>query len=409
MELKINYQYTYFIQPFMINEGKYKQYILKMLKDKNIKLKYFRKEKDLRLYKYFLPKTRELLFDNFKLTKNKINQLEELPIETRAAILSNEECNVFEYIIEENIQGKVDTKERKGIFFNIEKIEIICFKTGICFICIKTNLEESKTFSNILNFNYKFRDINNEISNYDNYDNIRIQANNFADIETFQEFIRKITGDSNKIEELDVDVERFFTYSYICIDQENWEDESSFKNIEEQFVKYTNMLPADSNKKYSYDKIQIFSKWKYAKIGLTKQSCNLFSSSKDINNYTVLAEEFENQYLYTTILNLYKKLYLKSIVQKLNSNKNVLKGRKEFVDFSKNLWIFEMTENETGTILNEQLQEKFELDKLYNNVKEKFELLYKTYNIQRNKELYSGVFIISTIILIVSILGIILN
>ena len=36
MELKTNYQYTYFIHPFAIKEGNYQKYILKMLKDKNL-------------------------------------------------------------------------------------------------------------------------------------------------------------------------------------------------------------------------------------------------------------------------------------------------------------------------------------------------------------------------------------
>ena len=44
MEQKINYQYTYFIHPFIIEENKYKEYIIKMLKDKNIRLKIFEKE-----------------------------------------------------------------------------------------------------------------------------------------------------------------------------------------------------------------------------------------------------------------------------------------------------------------------------------------------------------------------------
>ena len=39
MELKTNYQYTYFIHPFIIRDGKYKKYILKMLKNKNCSLK----------------------------------------------------------------------------------------------------------------------------------------------------------------------------------------------------------------------------------------------------------------------------------------------------------------------------------------------------------------------------------
>ena len=34
MELKTNYQYTYFIHPFAIKEGNYQKYILKMLKEK---------------------------------------------------------------------------------------------------------------------------------------------------------------------------------------------------------------------------------------------------------------------------------------------------------------------------------------------------------------------------------------
>ena len=37
MELKINYQYTYFVHPFIIKDGKYHKYLLKMLKDKDFK------------------------------------------------------------------------------------------------------------------------------------------------------------------------------------------------------------------------------------------------------------------------------------------------------------------------------------------------------------------------------------
>ena len=53
MELKINYQYTYFIHPFVVKQRKYQKYILKLLKDENCRLKRFEKEKDLKLYKYF--------------------------------------------------------------------------------------------------------------------------------------------------------------------------------------------------------------------------------------------------------------------------------------------------------------------------------------------------------------------
>ena len=78
MELKTKYQYTYFIYPFVVKENKYQKYLLKILKNKNFKLKIYEKEKDLRLYKYFSPKMSELLFSSFSLTNKKISKLEEL-------------------------------------------------------------------------------------------------------------------------------------------------------------------------------------------------------------------------------------------------------------------------------------------------------------------------------------------
>ena len=65
--------------------------------------------------------------------------------------------------MKKDIQGK--TENRNGIFFKIPKIEIICFNTGICFLSIKTHIEESDKFADLLNFNYKFRDINQEFAN----------------------------------------------------------------------------------------------------------------------------------------------------------------------------------------------------------------------------------------------------
>ena len=66
MELKTRYQYTYFINPFIIKESKYSKYILKLLKDKRFDLRVFDKNKDLEIYTHFLPKIRELLFSTFE-------------------------------------------------------------------------------------------------------------------------------------------------------------------------------------------------------------------------------------------------------------------------------------------------------------------------------------------------------
>lgn len=382
MELKTNYQYTYFIHPFVIKEGKYQKYILKMLRDKDFKLKTFQKEKDFKMYQYFLPKTRDFLFSSFSFGNSKLKKLEDLPEETRAAILSKYPCNIFEYRINKDIQGKVD--DTKGIYFTISKIEIVCFETGICFLIMKTTVEDDNNFSNILNFNYKFRDINGEAS-LDTYDNIRLQTNSFANSETFREFIRKITGANLDAMKLDIDTERFLTYSYICIDQEAWNNTSDFENIAHHFIRFANVLPADNSRKLQEEKITTISSWKYAKLALSKLGVMLFSSSEDMNNYTILPDEFEHQYLYTYIINLYKKIYLKKIELQLKDPKQVKKARKNFIDFTKNLWIREITDDETGTMLNHRISDILELERLYSQVKNKYDILYKDLNIEKNR------------------------
>ena len=173
MELKTKYQYTYFIYPYIVNENKYDKYILKLLNQKDKKVKFFEKEKDLDIYSYFLPTIKEFMFQGFEFNKEKINKFEEFNKEMQTMILSKYPCTVFEYSIGTELQGKAG--EEEGIFFKIQKIELICFNTGICFLVIKTNIEDSKEFADVLNFNYKFRDIYSEFKELKEYENIRLR------------------------------------------------------------------------------------------------------------------------------------------------------------------------------------------------------------------------------------------
>lgn len=421
MELKTNYQYTYFILPYVIKEGRYQKYLLKLLKDKEFRLKTFQKEKDFKMYQYFLPKTKDFLFSSFSLGNSKIKKLNDLPDDTKSAILSKYPCNIFEYNIKKDIQGKIEAKlgnegeskgenqvkfeDKNGIFFTIGKIEIICFETGICFLVIKTNIEDDYNFENVLNFNYKFKDINNEVAKLDGYDNIRLQTNSFSSAETFKDFVRKITGANIEAMKLDIDTERFLTYSYVCIDQEAWNSNTNFDDINHYYIKYANILPADNSRKLEGEKITTVSRWKYAKLALSKLGVMLFSSSEDMNNYTILPDEFENQYLYTYILNLYKKIYLKKIEQKLKDTKKVKIARRKFVDFTKKMWIQEITEDEVGTMLNHKIGEVLELENLYGQVKNKYDVLYKDLNIEKDKKLTITIGIILVASLIFNVLN----
>ena len=403
MELKTNYQYTYFIYPYVIKESKYTKYLLKLLKDENCKLRIFKKDKDLDIYSYFSHRTKNYMFNSFNLTRSKIMKLEELPVDTKAAVLSKNPCTIFEYTINKDIQGK--TEERSGIFFKISKIEIICFNTGICFLCIKTNIEESDSFSDVLNFNYKFRDINQEFNNMNNYDNIRVQTNYFSDVKYFKEFITSITGTNIEAMKLDVDTERFLTYSYVCVNQEHWDNTHEFHKIKDNYIKFLNILPSDNSVNYSKENMKVISKWRYAKLGLTKQGATLFCSGADINNYTTFPQKFEEQYLYTYILALYTKIYLKKIDLEFRQGNKVKKTRKEFIKFTQTLWINEITSDDTGSLFFQYLKDVLELDKIYFNTKNKYDILYKELKIEKNTKIN----ILISILLILTIIFNLLN
>lgn len=400
MELRTNYQYTYSIYPFLIKENKYKDYIRKMIKDKNYKLKTFEKEKDFKMYQYFLPKVREFLFSSFSFGNAKNKQLDELPIDTKVAILSKYPCNIFEYDLEQDIQAKVDDK--KGIYFSMRKVEIICFNTGVCFVCIKTNLADEREFSDVLNFNYKFKDINFDATNLQGYDKIKIQTDSFSSAETVRDFVENITGTNNEIEKLNIDTKRFLTYSYVCVDQSAWNNTNSFDGIQQQFMKYANNLPADNSMIFDEESIKTFSNWKYAKIALTKSSVSLFSSTYDMNNYTVLPYEYENQYFYTYIYNLYKKIYLEKMAYEYKETKDVRKIRDKLTEFTKQVWIQEVTEDNTGSTLNDELKEILKLDELYKQVKNKYDILYKNLNIKKSVK-------VNFIVLIILMMSLLLN
>lgn len=401
MELKMNYQYTYFIHPFVIKESKYQKYILNLLKDKRFKLKVFQKGKDFDLYKYFSPKTRDFLFSSFSHSKLKLDKLEELPDDTKSAILSKYPCTIFEYNLEEDIQGKAGDK---GIFFKIQKIEVICFNTGICFFSMKTNIEDSQNFSDILNFNYKFRDIK-QGNMLKGYDKIYLQMSNFSDVNKLTEFIKDITGSDIETMKLDIDTQRFLTYSYVCIDSEAWNANKGFEDIEYNFIKYANFLPADNSADLESNEATTFSEWKYAKMGFSKQGVVLFTSSSDINNFTDLPNKFENEYFYTYILNLYKQIYLKKLEVEFRDSSNLKIARKKFIEFTKCLWVQDITDDEIGSNINYRLTKVLELDRLYYEIKTKYDVLYKELNIEKN----SKAIIVVAIILILSLIFNILN
>ena len=404
MELKSRYQYTYFIHTFLINKNRYEKYIARLLKDDKFNLKIFQKDKDLELYSYFLPRMRNFMFKTFDLNKERIEKLEELPFDTKCAIIADMPCVTFEYNLKKDLQGK--TIDENSIFFKIQKVGVICFNTGVCFLYFKTNIEESNKFADVLNFNYKFRDINQEYNNLKNYDNIKLQADYFDDMQEIKKFIIDITGPNFDAIKMDLNIERFYTFGYTCIDQSAWNVNTTFENIKSEFLKYVDILPNDQGMNIEENEnAKILSNNKFSKVGVSKLGVNLFSSDVDINNYTILPQEYENQYFYTYILALYLKVYLKKLDYDFKVGKDLDKTRKEFVEFTKKVWVQEVTSEDFGSLLYQNIRKVIEIEEQYGKIKNKYDILYRELRIVKTEKTSIFIAIVLVITLIFNILN----
>lgn len=360
MELQMKYQYTYFIYPYVIEKNNYKKYISNLANNKNCELNNWKKDKDLDLYNFFLPEIRKYIFNNFQ----------------NISEISKENSILFNYKLEKDIQGKVG--KENGIFFQIQKIHILCFKSGLCFLIIKTNVENSKNFSDILNFNYKFRDINSDYSLLKEYENIKIQTDTFENMKELTDFINELTnnaGNNNKI-----DTNRFYTYSYVCLEQESWKAE----NLENEFIKFSNILPSNYNINNNIENKSVITNTKYSKIGITENGVTLLCSSIDTKNYTTLLENYENEYLYLYIIALYEKLYSKQIMLDIKNNQK--KAKSEYVKLKQELISNNITNDEIGNNLYLEFRKALKLNEISEEITKIFDIECKKLDIEKTKK-----------------------
>ena len=400
MELKTRYQYTYFIYPYVIEEKNYSKYLLKLLKDKKCTMKKFDIAKDLSIYQNFLPNIRKFMFWSFNYTKQQMRELESLDNELKANILSKYPCTMFDYNIKQNVQGKVQNED--GIYFDITKVELICFNTGICFLLFKTIIDgENNKFSDVVNFNYKLRDITSKADELKEFENIKIQTSIFKDSKDIIKFIKDITGNTSLAEDLNIDQERFITYSYACISQEDWNDNVEIKTIEKLFFKFFKVLPAhkELNDIITEDYFNKPPNSKYIKYGFSNVGTALLTSDIAVDNYTKLPFRFENEQLYLYILCLYKKFYLAKVNYELDRKD----CQQEFLSFTKNFLIEEVSNDETESCLEKNWSEKLDIDRMFNKIKNKYDMLYKSTNVEKTK-IKQNIIILILIVIMLTIL-----
>jgi len=383
VELKIDYQYTYFIYPFVIKEQNYKKYIANLIKDKNYQIKFFDSFKDVELFKYFVPSVKEKMFQDFSFCREKINIIQKLTLYQRIKLLQEQNCLIFEYILENQMQGKLEEKD--GIFFNIPKIELICFNTGICFLTIKTHLVETNKFTDLLNFNYKFENIKFENKNIKKLEKIKIQTNAFSNMNKISEILEEITGKKLENRKIDIDENVFLVYTYACLEANSWKNEKDFENIENEFIKLAEVKPKNENINIDYDKLSILEDSEYLKLRINNKCVSAICSSVDTYNYTRFSYKYENQYLYTYILALHQKYYLKKLGTEFQLNTKI--AIKKFINFSQNIWISEITTEALGQKFYKRSREKLNLEEIFNEAKNKYDIFYKKLNIEKKKKL----------------------
>ena len=412
MELMTKYQYTYFIYPYLIEKDKYKKYLQGLLRNKKCRIRFFDRQKDIHLYTYFLPCVRDYMFWSFDLTKNGIKDFNSMDISMKSTMLAQHECNIFNYELPEALQGKV--LDNNGIFFEINEIKIICFKSGVCFLVFKANLENTENFTDLLNFNYKFREINSISYNLKDYENIKIQSSTFKNVEDISDLIQKIVGKEDISRKANIGNEKFFVYSYACIDQKNWNENVENEELDGAFEKYRAVLPASAqmiNDKFAMrengnwkEKKEIY-KNQYIKYGFTISSTVLLTSNVNTSNYTVVPQKFESEYLYTYIFTLYKKMFLNKMNYEFENKFEV--AEKEFLNFTTKVWIQDVTNEEFGRRMEANWAENLELERTFNKLKNEYDVTYKKYNVEELSKNNKVTFAVVITILVINILTII--
>ena len=407
MELKTKYQYTYFIYPYFVEKKDYVNYLHSLLRKPECELKLFDKKKDIQIDSYFLPEIKNKMFWSLYLSKEGLRDYNSLDNKMKATVLSKKEACIFEYNIREDIPAKIG--EGGGIFFDINRMEIICFSTGLCFLLVKTMLSEGSNFSDVLNFNYKFRDIQSKIVQPREYDNIKIQTTKFRNMQTFSNFIERIAGSNLKAKKVNLDTNRLITYSYTCLESESWNENTNPEIIEKEFEKYYRIRPAgEQTVDAKMNSKQIYQE-KYAYYGFSNNSTMLLTSASNMKNYTNLLFEYENEGLYHFIYNLYKKIYLKQLNYEFSQTSNFKSIQQEFINFSRNSWTYEVTNNDKGIILERYYSEAQNLDETFEKLKNGYDLLYKEYNIERTNKHNKWIAIAVAIVAVVSLINMFIN
>ena len=155
------------------------------------------------------------------------------------------------------------------------------------------------------------------------------------------------------------------------------------------------------------DDVQIYEN-KYIRYGISNTGTVLLTSDVNTSNYTTVSQKYENEFLYTYILELYKKMLLQKMSSNFNKSSSFKKVEKEFLDFTKKLWIQETTNDEIGKMLSEKWSRNLGVEEIFLKLKNKYDILYKQYNIEKTSDKNGKVVVAMVITIIIGVINLII-
>lgn len=377
MELKTKYQYTYFIYPFVVEQKEYSNFLSKIFLEGKWEPKIFDKISDEEIYSHFLSVVKDKMFSTFSFKSEDVQRFKKMSIKDKVKKFSNLPSCMFEYKFDVNTKGRLE--DETTIFFEITKLKLLCFKEGVCFLLIKAEVEESEyaKFSDILNLNYKFRNITPDAFSLKDYDNIKIQSNRFDTAEDFRKFVKRISFGFAGTSFQDIYSNRMFVYSYTCLDESEWNSIKDFSNVKDAFLKFKYVFSADYNSEFAggIENENVYSRWKYSIYGFTKMSGVVFSSATDYFNCTKLPFYYENVYLYIMLYAFYQRLSYILLFKEIINSKNKKDIKNKLTELSKVKVLGQVINSEHGMMLWQKWKETFDLDNMYNDLVKQYELM----------------------------------
>ena len=94
-----------------------------------------------------------------------------------------------------------------------------------------------------------------------------------------------------------------------------------------------------------------------------------------------------------------KKFYLAKVNYELDRKD----CQQEFLSFTKNFLIEEVSNDETEKLFGEKLSEKLDIDRMFNKIKNKYDMLYKSTNVEKTK-IKQNIIILILIVIMLTIL-----